>query len=37
MPKEAPEIIFSEKSNHFDDITTNSIEEEFDRINEAEY
>ena len=37
MPKEAPEIIFSEKSNHFDDITTNSIEEEFDQINEAEY
>lgn len=37
MPEEAPEIVFSEKSNVFDDISTNSIEEEFNQINEAEY
>ena len=37
MPEEAPEIVFSEKSNVLDYISTNSIEEEFNQINEAEY
>lgn len=37
MPKKAPEIIFSGKSNAFSEITTNNIEEEFDQINEVEY
>ncbi len=37
MPEEAPEIVFSEKSNVLDYISTNSIEEEFNQINEDEY